>query len=142
MSKIETNNDEYDEYEPVISEIVNSKDNVNILIDKLIALLIKTQDNGKDFNETKHLIHKCITLSSQSIDDIFSWLKVNQNEPKYLFLLGFFYYNKFVLEEYNNKGFISFYNAASDNYPIAQVYLSICYKEGFGTEIDNNLAFY
>ncbi len=41
MSKIETNNDEYDEYEPDISEIVNSKDKVNILIDKLIVLLIK-----------------------------------------------------------------------------------------------------
>ncbi len=37
---------------------------------------------------------------------------------------------------------MSFYNIASNNYPIAQIYLNICYKEGIGTEIDNNLAFY
>ena len=138
MSKSKINNDKYN---PYISELVNSANNVNILIDKLITLLIKVQDEGKDFNETKYFIKKCITLSSQSIDDVLNWLKENQNESKYIFLLGFFYHNKFSLEENNSEGFIFFLKAAEDSYPIAQVYLSMCYNKGFGTEINNNLAF-
>ena len=137
MSESKINNDKYN---PYISEIVNS-DNVNILIDKLIILLIKVQDEGNDFNETKYFINNCITLSSQSIDDVLNWLKENQKELKYIFLLGFFYHNKFSLEEYNSEGFIFFLKAAEESYPIAQVYLSMCYNKGFGTEISNNLAF-
>src|SRR6266498_1767093 len=110
MSESKINNDKYN---PYISELVNSANNVNILIDKLITLLIKVQNEGKGFNETKHFIKNCITLSSQSIDDVLNWLKKNQNEPKYIFLLGFFYHNKFN----NNRGFVFFLKAAENNYP-------------------------
>jgi len=106
---------------PYISEIINSADNINILIDKSITLLIKVQDEGKDFNEMKYFIKDCIAISSQTIDDILNWLKENQNEPKYIFLLGFFYHNNFSLEENSSEGFVFFRKAAEDNYPIAQV---------------------
>src|SRR6266542_49949 len=134
MSKSKINNS-------YISEIINPADNINILTDKLITFLIKIQDEGKDFNETKYFIRDCISISSRSIDDVLNWLKENQNESKYIFLLGFFYHNKFSLEENNSEGFVFFLKAAEDSYPIAQVYLSICYIKGFGTEISNNLAF-
>src|SRR6266542_3015018 len=137
MSKSKIDNDKYN---PYISEIVNS-DDINILIDKLITLLIKVQDESKNFSETKYFIKNCITISSQSIDDVLKWLKENQNKSKYVFLLGFFYHNKFSLEENNSEGFVFFLKAAEDSYPIAQVYLSRCYIKGFGTEISNNLAF-
>ncbi|CAI2182567.1 11742_t:CDS:2, partial [Funneliformis geosporum] len=42
---------------------------------------------------------------------------------------------------YETEAFSLFLKAAEDNYPIAQVYLSICYKEGFGITKDNQLAF-
>jgi len=45
-----------------------------------------------------YFIKNCITISSQTIDDILKWLKENQNEPKYIFLLRFFYHNNFSLE--------------------------------------------
>src|SRR6266540_6099264 len=124
-----------------ISEIINSAVNINILIDKLITLLIKVQDESKNFSETKYFIKNCITISSQSIDDVLKWLKENQNKSKYVFLLGFFYHNKFSLKENNSEGFEFFLKAAEDSYPIAQVYLNRCYIKGFGTEISNNLAF-
>src|SRR6266540_6010313 len=138
MSNSKINDD--NKYNQYISEIVNSADNVNLLIDKLITLLIKVQDEGKDFDEAKYFIKKYITISSQIIDDVLNWLKENQNEPKYIFLLGFFYH-KFSLLENNSEGFVYFLKAAEDSYPIAQVYLSICYNKGFGTEISDNLAF-
>src|SRR6266542_3607400 len=141
MLKPETKYNEYDEHDSNILDIVNSINDINILIDKLIILLIKIQDEGKDYDETNQFINKCITLSNQSIDEIFNWLKEKQNESKYIFFLGFFYYNNLSLEENNDEGFKSFLKAAKDNYPIAQVYLGICYHEGFGTEINDGLAF-
>src|SRR6266542_708367 len=111
MSKAES---KHDKCSPYISEIINSTDNINILTDKLIVFLIKMHNEGKDFNETKHFINKCITLSSQSMDDVFNWLKKNQNESKYIFFLGFFYHNKYTLEENRGKGFKCFLKAAED----------------------------
>src|SRR6266498_6098145 len=106
MSEIETS---YDKWNPYISEIVDSADSTNILIDKLIVILIKMHNEDTDYNEVNHFIKVCITLSSKSIDDVFNWLKENQNESKYVFLLGFFYYNKFNLEENNiSEGFVFF----------------------------------
>src|SRR4051812_16208729 len=92
-----------------ILEIINPTDSINNQIDKLFILLIKTQNEGKNFKETKHFINKCITISTQSNNVIFNWLKFNQNESKYVFFLGiYYYYNMLKLEDKdsNNKGFI------------------------------------
>ncbi len=53
-------------------EIFDSKDtiSVSILIDELITLLIKIQDEGNTYIESKYFINQCITLSN----DIFNWL--------------------------------------------------------------------
>ncbi|CAI2180853.1 6437_t:CDS:2, partial [Funneliformis geosporum] len=111
---------------------------INILIDKLIDLLIKTHDEGNNFDETKIFISQCIHFSNQSLNDIFEWLENNQTKSKYLFFLGYIQLN-FNRDE--AEAFSLFLKAAEDNYPIAQVYLSICYKEGFGITKDNQLAF-
>ncbi|CAI2188133.1 11488_t:CDS:1, partial [Funneliformis geosporum] len=122
------------------SEMIISIDNINILIliDKLFTHLNKTQAK---FNETNHFINESIVLSSLSTEDIYNWLKVNQNEPKNVFLLGIFsYFNIISLKDNNNEGFNYFLKSA-DNCPIAQLYLGKCYTRGFGTEINANLAF-
>jgi hypothetical protein len=85
--------------EKLFLEIFDINDSIDILIDKLITLLIKTQDEGNNHNETKHFINHCISLSSQTSNDIFEWLKENQTKSLYIFFLGFFYYNEFILEE-------------------------------------------
>src|SRR6266540_3850168 len=121
-------------------EIFDIADNIKILIDKLIGLLIKTQDEGNNFNETKHFIDQCIFLSKQASNDIFEWLKENQVESKYIFFLGFFYFNNINFEKNDNEAIKLFLKASEANYPIAQVYLAKCYQEGFGTEINENSA--
>ncbi|GES75152.1 kinase-like domain-containing protein [Rhizophagus clarus] len=126
LSKLIQNhfNNEYDmdilnQAKKLFLEIFDTKDSVDIVIDKLIKLLIRTQDEGNNINETKHFIDHCISLSNQTLNDIFEWLKENQTKSPYIFFL-----------------------AANDNYPIAQVYLSILYEYGIGTEVDYSLAFY
>ncbi|GBB84536.1 hypothetical protein RclHR1_01110021 [Rhizophagus clarus] len=139
----EYNFDVLNQAEKLFLEIFDISDSINILVDKLITLLIKTQDEGNYLNETKYFINHCISLSNQTLNDIFEWLKENQTKSPHIFFLGFFYYNEFILEEKNeNKAFNLILKAAKDDYPIAQMYLSSFYERGIGTEIDYNLMFY
>ena len=110
--------------EKLFLEIFDTADSINILIDKLIELLIKTQDEGNNFNETKHFINQCISLSNQESSDIFEWLKENQLESRYIFFLGFFYFNDLNFKKNDNEAFKLFLKVSEDNYPIAQVYLA------------------
>ncbi|CAI2172263.1 4274_t:CDS:2 [Funneliformis geosporum] len=108
-----------------ISEI-NPTDNINTLIDKLFTLLIKTQDEGKNFDETKNFLNKCIAFSTQSTDAVFNWLKVNHNESKFSFLLGiFYYYNMLILKNNNNE--FKYFQKASIDYPVSQLHLGLNY---------------
>src|SRR3989337_1598731 len=63
-------------------EIFDTEDSLNIFIGKLIGLLIKTQDEGNNFNETGYFIIQCINLSNLTSNDIFKWLEENQMESK------------------------------------------------------------
>ena len=127
-----------DQVEKLFSETFNTKDSLNLFIDKLIRLLIKTQDEGNNFNETEYFINQCIFLSDQNSNNILKWLEGNQVKSKYIFFLGFIYLN---FEKDNDEAFKLILRASEDNYPIAQVYLAKCYKEGFGTERNDKLAF-
>src|ERR1051325_2670746 len=117
-------------------------DNIETVINKLITLLIKIQDEkGYNFIETNQLIGQCIlTLSSKTSENIFSWLVEKQTKPQYIFFLGFLYYNGIILEKNNNSAFTLFSKASEDNCSIAQAYLSKCYQTGVGTEVNNILA--
>src|SRR6266498_2498575 len=127
--------------EKLFLEIFDIADSINVLIDKIIELLIKTQNEGNNFNETEHFINQCIFLSNRTSNDIFEWLKENQVESRYIFFLGFFYFSNINFEKNDKEAFKLFLKVSEDNYPIAQVYLAKCYKEGFGTERNDKLAF-
>ena len=114
--------------EKLFLETFDMADSINVLVDKLVELLIKTQDEGNSFNETKHFINQCISLSNRTSNDIFEWLKENQVESRYIFFLGFFYFNNINFEKNDNEAFELFLKVSEDNYPIAQVYLAKCYK--------------
>ncbi|CAI2188211.1 15613_t:CDS:1, partial [Funneliformis geosporum] len=107
-----------------ISEMIDSTDKINNLIDKLFILLIKQLDEGKNFDKMKHYLNICITLSTRSTDDIFNWLNENQNESKYVLFLGIFYYYNILNLDKNtsNKGFKCLIKAASYHL-ILQLYL-------------------
>ncbi|CAI2166987.1 12306_t:CDS:2 [Funneliformis geosporum] len=93
--------------EQYFSETFDASDDMNVLIDKLIGLIIKTQDEGNNFNETMHFINQCIYLSNHSSSSIFECINFEKNE---------------------NKAFQLFSRASEDNYPIAQVYLKAAFK--------------
>ncbi|GBB92337.1 hypothetical protein RclHR1_00020040 [Rhizophagus clarus] len=121
---------------------IDNANNIETVIDRLIVLLIKMQDEkGYNFTETTQFIYQCIFLSVKTSTDIFNWLVENLTKPQYIFFLGFLYYNGIIVENNDDEAFRLFSKASEENYPIAQVYLSKCYQEGRGTAIDNTLAF-
>ena len=127
--------------EKLFDGLFDLTDNTETVINKLIKLLIKIQDEkGYNFMETNQIIDQSINHSDQTSSNIFSWLMENQTKPQYIFLLGFLYYHGINLEKDSNKAFELFSKASEDNYSIAQVYLSKCYQTGMGTEINSVLA--
>ncbi|CAI2192569.1 17971_t:CDS:1, partial [Funneliformis geosporum] len=130
--------------EKLFLKVFDVEDNIDTLIDKLIILLIKTHNEGNGFNETKNFINQCIFLSNKDSNDIFEWLKENQVESKHVFLLGFFYFNNINFEKNYNEAFEAFKlfsSASTNNYSIAQVYLALCYENGYGIKRNYDLAF-
>src|SRR5688572_7120882 len=45
-------------------------DSINVFMDKLIELVIKTQNEGNDFNETERFVNQYIFLSNRTTNDI------------------------------------------------------------------------
>ena len=91
--------------EELFRELFDLKDTIDILVDKLITLLIKTQDEGNTLNESKHFINQCITLSNRIQSDIFNWLTENRTKPQYVFFLGFFYFQGIEIEKNHDEAF-------------------------------------
>ncbi|GBC03724.1 hypothetical protein RclHR1_05290012 [Rhizophagus clarus] len=114
----------------------------NEVVDILINYIIKKHDRGITFDQGQELIDKKILQLNQNMNNLIDWLSKNQDESKYNWFLGLFYYYNFGIEENNStKAFELFTKAANNNYSIAQVYLAKCYYDGFGIDCDNKMGF-
>ncbi|GBC08000.1 hypothetical protein RclHR1_07850002 [Rhizophagus clarus] len=110
--------------------------------DILINYIIKKHDGGITFDQVQELIDKKILQLNQNLNNLIDWLSKNQDESKYIWFLGLFYYYDFGIKEINNiKAYELFLKAANNNYSIAQVYLAKCYYDGYGIDCDNKLVF-
>ncbi|GBC07811.1 hypothetical protein RclHR1_07700004 [Rhizophagus clarus] len=116
-----------------------------ILVDKLIEIIMKKHDEGYVIdNKIQQIIYEQIFQLNQNEDNFVYWLKNNQNEAKYNWLLGLFYYYNILNDDTGDdviKAFRLFSKASESNLPIAQVYLAYCYNEGYGTKKNEYKAF-
>src|SRR4051812_12390827 len=106
----------------------------SVCIDRLIEIIIKKHDEGCVIdNKIQQIIHEHIFQLYQTPDNFIYWLRNNQNEARYVWLLGLFYYyniTNVITKDDDIKAFKLFLKASESNFPIAQVYLAICYNEG------------
>jgi len=100
----------------------------NIIVDKLIAVIIKKHDEGYTFNQIQQLINQKILKLNQFTNNLINWLKDNKDISQYSWFLGLFYYYNIGVKGDNAKAFELFSKPADENYSIAQVYLVKCYS--------------
>src|SRR6266480_4793626 len=125
----------------LFNEILDSINNIETFIDKLITLLIRVHDKeGYNFIETNQFVDQCIILFNQTSDSISNWLIKNQTKSQYIFFLGFLYFNGIIVGNGVNEAFKLFSKASENNYSIAQVYLGKCYQAGIGIKPSSYLA--
>ncbi|GBC03722.1 hypothetical protein RclHR1_05290010 [Rhizophagus clarus] len=114
----------------------------NEVADILINYIIKKHDEGITFDQVQELIDKKMLQLNQNLSKLIDWLSKNQDESKYIWFLGLFYYYNFGIEMNNNiKAFELFSKAANNNYLIAQVYLAKYYYDGYGINYDYKMVF-
>ncbi|PKY55059.1 HCP-like protein [Rhizophagus irregularis] len=117
-----------------------------IIADELIGYINEKHDRGIAFDQVRQLINNIVLKlkSNQSINNLIYWLSTNQDNSKYGWLLGLFYYYDVGIKEKekkSTKSFELFSKAVGDNYLIAKVYLAKCYYDGYGTMKNKLLAF-
>uniref|UniRef100_U9SRY6 Protein kinase domain-containing protein n=1 Tax=Rhizophagus irregularis (strain DAOM 181602 / DAOM 197198 / MUCL 43194) TaxID=747089 RepID=U9SRY6_RHIID len=131
------------------SSRVSYQESTNLLdsvtVDRLIEIIIEKHNEGHVIDDKiQQIIHKQIFQLNQNAENFVDWLMDNQNEAKYIWLLGLFYYYNIlnvVTEDDEFKAFKLFLKASKSNFPIAQVYLANCYIEGYGTKKNEYFAF-
>ncbi len=83
--------------------IVNSENNV--IVDKLIAIIIKKHDKGIALDQIEYYIEQPMLKLNQSIYNLLNWLIKNQDTPQHIWFLGIFYYYNIGVDENSSKAF-------------------------------------
>uniref|UniRef100_U9T840 Protein kinase domain-containing protein n=2 Tax=Rhizophagus irregularis TaxID=588596 RepID=U9T840_RHIID len=110
------------------------------LIDEIVNLIFKEIDEEKD-QETrkKHILNN---LNNEiTLPKIYDWLSINQNEPNFIFLLGYFNYYGIVTGENKKEAFNLFKIASEKDHILAYYYVGLCYEFGNGTVRNEKSAF-
>ncbi|GBC03498.1 hypothetical protein RclHR1_05150008 [Rhizophagus clarus] len=111
------------------------------LIDEIVELIFKEINEEKDQYRRNH--HTLINLNNnkETLLEIYNLLLVNQNEPNFIFLLGYFNYYGIEIHENKKKAFYLFCNASEKDHIISQYYVGLCYEFGIGAAKNEKLAF-
>ncbi|PKY45422.1 kinase-like protein [Rhizophagus irregularis] len=110
------------------------------LIDEIVNLIFKEIDEEKDQEARKN--HILNNLNNEiTLPKIYDWLSINQNEPNFIFLLGYFNYYGIVTGENKKEAFNLFKIASEKDHILAYYYVGLCYEFGNGTVRNEKSAF-
>ncbi|EXX65642.1 uncharacterized protein OCT59_024043 [Rhizophagus irregularis] len=109
------------------------------IIDEIVNLIFKEIDKEKNQEIGIHILNNL--NNGIKLPEIYDWLSINQNEPNFIFLLGYFNYYGIVTGENKKEAFNLFKNASEKNHILAYYYVGLCYESGNGTVKNKKLAF-
>ncbi|CAG8647137.1 26107_t:CDS:2 [Dentiscutata erythropus] len=116
--------------------VENTIDKVLNLSVKLLECFVNLTDNGTEFIQISKSINEIIDKYQETSQTIFKYICENQNDDlKYICLLGFFYLMGVGTREDHETSFNTFEKAAKEVI-IAKFYLGECFRCGYGTEKD------
>jgi TPR repeat protein len=87
-----------------------------------------------------NIISRYIYINNTNYKEIYNWLLYNQNNPNFIFLLGYFNYYGIGTTKDMAKAFILFLNASERDHTLAQFYAGLCCDLGHGITRNEKLA--
>jgi hypothetical protein len=109
------------------------------IIDEIVEHIFKKlKEENQEIREDQILnnLNEKITLL-----EIYNWLINNQNEPNFIFLLGYFNYYGIGTDENKTEAFNLFKKTSERDHMLAYYYVGLCYEFGYGTIKNEKLAF-
>ncbi|CAG8574185.1 8985_t:CDS:2 [Racocetra persica] len=92
---------------------------------------------SKLFNEggsVSYIIINFISKHNKTPEEVFNWLLINNDNSKYILLLGLFYNWGIGTDKSDTESFDLFLNAATKGNVIAQYFVGRCYEVGWNTK--------
>jgi TPR repeat protein len=119
-----------------INKNIFPEKNYIIIINEIIDFVFKGVNIG---NRTKQYFLDYLNNYNINSNEIYNWLLYNQNNPNFIFLLG--YYNYFGIgTKDEERAFNLFINASEQDHILAQYYVGYCYEFGVGITKNEKLA--
>jgi TPR repeat protein len=139
-------------------ELMNTKEiidtlatDLELVANKLESFIFKLTNEGKNTSSSrkqnildylsKSELHKDSITVAIAPEEVFRWLLCHQEETKYIFLLGYFYYLGIETNIDLKKSFELFLDASGDMHVLSQYFVGECYQFGYGVEKDEKMAF-
>ncbi|RGB26719.1 hypothetical protein C1646_645466 [Rhizophagus diaphanus] len=89
----------------------------------------------------KHEIIDYLNNYNITLQEIYYWLSINQNDPNSIFLLGLFNHFGIEISVNKQKAFELYQNAANSGNVPGIISLGYCHEKGIGTNVNKQKAF-
>ncbi|GES87937.1 kinase-like domain-containing protein [Rhizophagus clarus] len=120
------------------SSVEEDDEDLNEIINHILMKVCEITSEGKD---QPYIFLGYLNNFGINAEEIRSKLLNNQNNPNFIFLLGYFTYLGIESIKNEEKAFHLFINASEQNHLLAQYYVGKCYEFGIGTVKNEKLAF-
>jgi hypothetical protein len=90
------------------------------LVNKIVELIFGEINEEKDQNIRNQNIYDNLNSNKITLLEIYNWLLINQNEPNFIFLLGYFNYFETGTDKNNDEAFRLFNKASKENHILSQ----------------------
>ncbi|UZO03576.1 uncharacterized protein OCT59_023980 [Rhizophagus irregularis] len=108
------------------------------IVNDILMKICEITNEGK---EQPYLFLDYLNNFDINVEEIRKKILNNQNNPNFIFLLGYFSYLGIETIKNDEKAFRLFINASEQDHLLAQYYVGKCYEFGIGTVKDEKLAF-
>ncbi|CAB4438287.1 unnamed protein product [Rhizophagus irregularis] len=126
--------------------LINNYTSINSTVDEDLCemvndILMKICEITNEGKEQPYLFLNYLSNFDINAEEIRNKISNNQNNPNFIFLLGYFSYLGIGTIKNEEKAFRLFINASEQDHLLAQYYVGKCYEFGIGTVKDEKLAF-
>ncbi|EXX68362.1 Ack1p [Rhizophagus irregularis DAOM 197198w] len=122
-------------------ENLSTEKDFNIIVDEINDFIYKLENKGIDWKLKKQQVIEYLNNHNLNSQEFYNWLLNNQNSSNSIFILGFFNYYGIITSENNDKAFNLFINASEKNHTLAQNFVGLCYRHGYGTIKNDKFSF-